>query len=35
MGGRENIIGIGSDDLRDIPGRRVEFKRAPCGTRSS
>jgi outer membrane protein OmpA-like peptidoglycan-associated protein len=34
-GWRENIIGIGSDDSRDILDRRVEFKVSPCGTSAS
>lgn len=34
-GWRENIIGIGSDDSRDILDRRVEFKVSPCATSAS
>ena len=30
MGFRENIVGSGTDDLRDAPDRRVEFKVNPC-----
>ena len=30
VGSRENLIGIGSDDLRDAPDRRVEFKVVSC-----
>jgi outer membrane protein OmpA-like peptidoglycan-associated protein len=30
MGSRENLIGSGSDDLRDALDRRVEFKVRPC-----
>jgi outer membrane protein OmpA-like peptidoglycan-associated protein len=30
MGFRENLIGTGSDDLRDALDRRVEFKVRPC-----
>lgn len=30
MGFRENIVGSGSDDLRDALDRRVEFKVRPC-----
>ena len=30
MGFRENIVGTGSDDLRDALDRRVEFKVRPC-----
>ncbi len=30
MGSRENIVGTGSDDLRDALDRRVEFKARPC-----
>ena len=31
MGFRENIVGTGSDDMRDALDRRVEFKVRPCG----
>ena len=34
-GWHENIIGIGSDDSRDILDRRVEFKVSPCGATTS
>lgn len=30
MGFRENLIGTGTDDLRDALDRRVEFKARPC-----
>jgi outer membrane protein OmpA-like peptidoglycan-associated protein len=30
MGFRENIVGTGSDDMRDALDRRVEFKVRPC-----
>ena len=30
MGFRENVIGTGTDDLRDALDRRVEFKVRPC-----
>ena len=30
MGFRENLVGTGSDDLRDALDRRVEFKVRPC-----
>jgi outer membrane protein OmpA-like peptidoglycan-associated protein len=29
-GFRENIVGSGTDDVRDALDRRVEFKIAPC-----
>lgn len=31
MGFRQTLIGIGTDDARDAPDRRVEFKVVPCG----
>ena len=30
VGWRETLVGIGTDDARDAPDRRVEFKRRPC-----
>jgi hypothetical protein len=30
MGWRENLVGIGSDDVRDAIDRRVEFKVVDC-----
>lgn len=30
VGSRENLVGIGTDDLRDAPDRRVEFKVIAC-----
>ena len=30
IGFRENIVGSGTDDLRDALDRRVEFKVRPC-----
>jgi outer membrane protein OmpA-like peptidoglycan-associated protein len=32
MGYRENIVGSGTDDLRDALDRRVEFKVRSCQT---
>ena len=29
-GSRENLIGSGTDDLRDALDRRVEFRVSPC-----
>ena len=31
MGFRENVVGTGSDDMRDSLDRRVEFRVDPCG----
>lgn len=31
VGSRENLVGSGTDDLRDSLDRRVEFKVVPCG----
>lgn len=30
VGSRENLVGLGTDDLRDAPDRRVEFKVIAC-----
>ncbi|MBK7237674.1 MAG: OmpA family protein [Sterolibacteriaceae bacterium] len=34
-GWHENIIGIGTDDSRDILDRRVEFRVSPCSAATS
>jgi hypothetical protein len=34
-GARENLIGLGSDDLRDVLDRRVEFIVVDCNAAAS